>query len=88
MQQPKQRAYRVVLQRLDSRNDNLGTDKIHGFCLELPTRKQPFVMFTDKEEYGYSRQIVTTEVQTCVLPQFSTLNSMYRLDIITEEFID
>lgn len=75
---------RVRLTKVESTHNNLRTDVVEGECSHLPTIGLRFVMYSDPVEvFGNMRYVSTSPVQAITQDGFRTLNSTYKLEVLT-----
>lgn len=83
------KSYKVKLTKLQSNHNNLRTDSVEGFSLELPEVGKSFQLVGDPLTAGaLFRGVFTTEIKNVERMGnefvFHTMNSKYKLEVLGE----
>lgn len=80
--------YKVKVTKLSDNKNAFRTNDMFGVCVELPTPEKCFLMFGEGLEFGtrlFRSSLVQSVEQIGDSITFVTLNSTYRLDILSKE---
>lgn len=70
------------LTRLNSVNNNLRTNEIVGFCVDLPVVGSSFFMYSEGLETAGVRVVQTSVIKEMTTSGFKTENSEYQLELL------
>jgi hypothetical protein len=81
--------YKVKLTKVSTNKNGMRTPIVEGYCDELPTVGQGFILLTEPLETGDVRKVWTSNVKAFSVEepkemQFTTQYSEYRLEIQAE----